>query len=95
MPERKGVPNITDEHLRSWRAKAKRFRLRFIICNIPEVSQTAKQGPVPPKRAGAHTSSNPAFPARAHKVTLANHFNSLGALSRNFLAPSLVAKTSF
>jgi hypothetical protein len=35
------------------------------------------------------------FPRGAHKVTLANHFNSLGALSRNFFASSLVAKTSF
>jgi len=25
MPERKGVLNITDEHPRSWHAKAKRF----------------------------------------------------------------------
>jgi hypothetical protein len=89
MPERKGVPNIADEHLRRRDAKAKRFRLRFIICNIPEVSLTAKQGPVPPKRAGAHAPPNPSISSRrvgAHKVMPANHFNSLDALSRHFFS---------
>jgi hypothetical protein len=45
MPERKDVQNIADENCRSWRAKSKRVPLRFIICNIPEVSRTAKQAP--------------------------------------------------
>jgi hypothetical protein len=69
-------------------AKAKRSLRRDIICIIPEVSRAAKQGPVPPKRAGAHTVFEPGCSgAAAHKVTRVNHFKILAALLRNFFAP--------
>jgi hypothetical protein len=83
MPERTGILNIVDDTCGAESAKAS----RNIICNIPEVSQTAKQGPVPPKRAGAHAMSRLAFPGVAQKVTRINHSNGLGALLRNFRAP--------
>jgi hypothetical protein len=65
-------------------AKAKQFLSRVIICNIPEVSLTAKQGPVPPKRAGAHTIFEPGSSGEAaHNVTRVNHFSGLAAILRN------------
>jgi hypothetical protein len=87
MPERSGILNIVDDICGAESAKAKRFLSRNIICNIPEVSQTAKQGPVPPKRAGAHAMSRLAFSGVAHKVMRLNHSNGLGAILRNFRAP--------
>ena len=55
MPERKGVLNIIDDNLRRPERRRPSLPRRNSICNIPEVSPTAKQGPVPPKRAGAHS----------------------------------------
>ena len=55
MPERKGVLNIIDDNLRRPERRRPSLPSRNSICNIPEVSPTAKQGPVPPKRAGAHS----------------------------------------
>jgi hypothetical protein len=42
MPGRKGVPNIADEHLRSWLAKAKRAQLRFIICAEVAIAEAVR-----------------------------------------------------
>jgi len=78
MPERKGVQNIADELLRRWKREGQALPSPIIICNIPEVSLTAKQGPVPPKRAGAHAFCEPGCSgAAAHKVTRAKSFQEL------------------
>ena len=75
MPERKGVLNIADEHPRPRDSEGQAVFQPNSICDIPEVSLTAKQGPVQPKRAGAHTISEfvPSDEA-AHKVTRVNYF---------------------
>jgi hypothetical protein len=86
MPERKGVLNIADEHSRPRNSEGQAVSQPTSICDIPEVSLTAKQGPVPPKRAGAHTIFEPGSSGdAAHKVTRITHFRDLAALLRNFL----------
>src|ERR1700735_4111631 len=91
MPERKGVLSIADEHLRRGDAKAKRSLAEISSAASQTFREQRNRAPFRRSAPGPMPSPSRALPG-AHKVTLANHFNSLTALLRNILAPLLVAR---
>jgi hypothetical protein len=77
--------------LRRRDAKAKRFASDLSSATSQKFADR-EQGPVPPKRAGAHALLDPSLSSERAQSYAGNHFNSLAALSRHFSASCRLAQ---
>src|ERR1700722_16118953 len=93
MPERSGVPNIADQHLRPRSSEGQavpqpKYHLQhlrsFADRETGPRSAEARRGPRSPQ---AELYRGP------HDVTMANHFRSSGALLRQLAAAFLIARS--